>query len=199
MVALLAAAVVSLASTAWSSSGERGSTRGGQTGAAGQRGAFAWLRPASAPAGWVGATIASGGATLFYPSSWTPIPGDRGTVTASLRDGAGRYRGYLNLTPQQGAEQLAGWAAFRTRRNSADGDQRTRTVAAGEGLRFSGAHGSCVIDEYLSRVDSNPYREVACIVAGARFTNVFVGAALVSDWPSLGPVIERAASAVIAR
>ena len=56
---------------------------------------------------------------------------------------------------------------------------------------------SCVIDDYLSRVGSNPYREIACIAAGSRATNVFVGAALIPDWQRLGPVIERAASSLL--
>ena len=198
-VALLGASVAALTSTAGSSSASRASGRGTRTAEARVAAAFSWLVPAPAPKAWSSATIASGGATLFYPSNWKPIPGDRGTVTASLRDSQGRYRGYLNITPRQGAEQLAGWAAFRTRRNTQEGDQQTRALAAAEGLRFTHAHGSCVIDDYLSRVGSHPYREVACIVAGSRYTNVFIGATLVRDWPRLGPVIERAASAVAER
>jgi len=72
-------------------------------------------------------------------------------------------------------------------------------VAAAEGLQFAGARGSCVIDDYLSRVGANPYRELACIVAGPRHTDVFVGATLRADWNRLGPVVERAASALIER
>src|SRR5690349_14564120 len=50
---------------------------------------------------WTSATISSGAATLAYPSSWKPVPGDAGTVSVALRDRAGRYRGYLNVTPRQ--------------------------------------------------------------------------------------------------
>jgi hypothetical protein len=195
---LLGTGVASLASTG-SSAGSRAPVGRGPAGDVGVPGALSRLRPAPLPAGWTAATIASGGATLFHPAGWKPIPGDPGTVTAALRDDRGRYRGYLNLTPRQGAEQLAGWAAFRTRRNREEGDRNTHTLAAAEGLRFSAARGSCVIDDYLSRVGSHPYRELACIVAGSRYTNVFVGAALVPDWPTLGPVIERAAAALIER
>jgi hypothetical protein len=131
------------------------------------------------------------------PVELEAIPGDRGTVTAALRDSRGLYRGYLNVTPRQGAEPLAGWVAFRTRRNTGEGDKRTRVVAAPENLRFGGAREWCVIDDYLSKVGSHPYREVACIVAGHRYTSVFVGATHVRDWPTLGRVIERAASAFI--
>ena len=193
-VALLGTGVASLTSIALSSSGSRVTDRGTRTAEAQVAGAFSWLRPGPAPKTWTSTTIASGGATLSYPSNWKPIPGDRGTVTAALRDSKGLYRGYLNVTPRQGAEQLAGWVAFRTRRNMQEGDQRTRVVAAAENLRFGSARGSCVIDDYLSRVGSHPYREVACIFTGSRYTNVFVGAVLVRDWATLGRVVERAAS-----
>src|SRR5207302_3648271 len=97
---------------------------------------------------WKIATIASGVATLAYPADWRPIPDDSGTVTVALRDRRGLYHGYLNVTPKQGAEQLTGWPAFRTRRNTEEGDRQTRIVAAVEGLRFARSHGSCVIDDY---------------------------------------------------
>jgi hypothetical protein len=161
--------------------------------------AFSWLRPSRAPAGWARATIASGDATLFYPAGWSPTPGDSGTVTAALRDSAGVYLGYLNLTPRQGAEKLDGWAGFRIRRNSGEGDEHVRELAAAEGLRFRNARGSCVLDDYLSRVASHPYREIACIVAGRHGVSVFVGAALRPDWATLGRILERAASDFLER
>jgi hypothetical protein len=127
-----------------------------------------------------------------------PIPGDTGTVTVALRE-KGLYRGYLNVTPREGAEQLTGWAAFRTARNTDEGDRRVHEIAAAEGLRFGEARGSCVTDDYLSRVASHAYREVACIVAGRRYIDVFVGATLRSAWTTLGGVVERAASALVVR
>jgi hypothetical protein len=196
---LLGAVVVSLASTARSSAGSGFAYRGPRMAEAHGGTAFSWLDPEPAPKTWTNATIASGGATLFYPSSWKPIPGDRGTVTAALRDTRGAYRGYLNVTPRQGAERLAGWAAFRTRRNMQEGDLQTRVVAAAENLRFGNARGSCVVDDYRSRVGSHAYREVACLVAGSHYTNVFIGATLARDWTTLGWVIERAASSLTER
>ena len=195
---LLGAIVVPLTS-ARSSSGSRATAAGARTAEARVDGAFTWLVPAPAPRTWTSVTIASGGATLFYPPNWKPIPGDSGTVTAALRDSRGLYRGYLNVTPRQGAERLAGWAAFRTTRNMDEGDTRLRGLAATEDLRFAKGRGSCVIDDYLSRVGSHAYRELACIVAGRRYTNVLVGATLLSDWSTLGRVVERAASALIER
>jgi len=196
---LLGTGVASLTSVAISSSGSRVTHGGTRTAEERDAGAFSWLHPGPAPKTWTHVTIASGGATLAYPSDWKPIPGDRGTVTAALRDSRGLYRGYLNVTPRQGAEQLAGWATFRAVRNTQEGDRRTRVVAAAENLRLDRARGSCVVDDYLSRVGSHPYREVACIFTGSRYTNVFVGATLVRDWPTLGRVVERAASAFTER
>jgi hypothetical protein len=198
-VALLGTGVASLSSIALSSPGSRVTDHGTRTAEAQVARAFSWLRAVPAPKTWTSATIASGGATLSYPSNWRPIPGDVGTVTAALRDSRGLYRGYLNVTPRQGAEQLAGWATFRAERNTQEGDRRTRVVAAAENLRLGSARGSCVVDDYLSRVGSHPYREVACIFTGRRYTNVFVGATLVRDWPTLGRVVERAASAFTER
>ncbi len=162
--------------------------------------AFSSLRARPGPAGWTQATIASGNATLFYPADWKPSPGDRGTVTAALRDITGADRGYLNVTPHQGAEPVNNrWAAFRTRRNREEGDQHVHQLAAADGLRFRDARGSCVIDDYLSRVGAHPYREIACIVTGRRHTSVLVAAALKPDWPAVGPILQRAASAFLER
>lgn len=153
-----------------------------------------------APAGWIGATIASGAATMFYPADWNAVRGDRGTVTAVLRDATGAYGGYLNVTPDQGAEpESNGWAAFRTGRNRKEGDRRVRRLAAADRLGFRQARGSCVIDDYLSRVGAHPYREIACIVTGARHTSVLVAAAMTPDWPTVAPILERAASAFLQR
>jgi hypothetical protein len=165
----------------------------------GQPVGFSWLRPAAAPNRWASATLRSGIATLFYPADWKPTPGDSGTATASLRDRAGIYHGYLNATPRQGSERLRGWARFRIRRNGEDGDESVHELAAASGLHFRNARGSCVIDDYRSRVGSHPYRELACIVAGHSATSVFVGAALQQDWPAIGPLLERAASSFIER
>jgi hypothetical protein len=153
----------------------------------------------SGPGHWPSATISSGAATLAYPPGWRRIPGDTGTVTAALRDHAGRYLGYLNVTPRQGAERLAGWAAFRIARNREEGDKRVRMLAASQGVRFIAARGSCVVDQYQSRVGQHRYRELACIVSGRAHTSVFVGAALVSSWSAIGPILTRAASVFLER
>jgi hypothetical protein len=165
----------------------------------GSAGAFSWFHPAPPPAGWQQTTTPTSQATLFYPPGWTAIPGDNGTITRSLRAPSGPYLGYLNATPQQGTEQLHGWAAFRVDHNREEGDTQVRQVAAAEGLPFTNAHGSCVIDDYLSKVGSNPYREIACLVTGHNHSDVFIGAALKPNWPALSRSIERAASAFVQR
>jgi hypothetical protein len=199
VASIAAAAAILFHSWASSSSGSRAARTGTRVPATRPAGRFGWLQPGPAPDGWRSARIESGGATLFHPAAWKAVTGDKGTVSYSLRDRDGLYLGYLNVTPRQGTERLAGWANFRTGRNRAEGDRLVRERAAAEGLRFADATGSCVVDDYLSRVGSNPYREIACIVTGARQTNVFVGAALRRDWPRLRPVIERAASALLER
>src|SRR5205814_6942488 len=73
------------------------------------QGQFAWLHPGPAPAGWVEMTTPASGATLTHPPGWEPIPGDPGTVTASLRGSHGSYAGYLNAPPRQRPESLQHW------------------------------------------------------------------------------------------
>ena len=197
-VVLLGLAAVPTLLTA-SSSRARAASGGARSAGSRQPSAFAWLRPAPAPQRWLQTTTAASGATLFYPRTWSPIPGDTGTVSVSQRSDNGLYAGYLNVTPRQGAEQPHGWAAFRLNRNREEGDLHVTQVAAAEGLRFRNARGSCVIDDYLSRVGSHPYREIACIVTGRLHTDVFIGAALQGDWQMIGGTLERAASSLMQR
>jgi hypothetical protein len=157
---------------------------------------FAWLAPGPAPPGWPVASLHSGAATLAYPVGWRAATGDAGTVSVDTLGRRGEFRGYLNVTPQQGAEALRGWAAFRTARNREEGSSGVRVLAATEHLRFRAASGSCVIDDYRSRVGGHPYRELACIVAGRTATVVLIGAAPPADWATNGRLIERAASAL---
>jgi hypothetical protein len=115
-------------------------------------------------------------------------------VTAALRARSGRILGYLNATPQQGAETLADWHRFRVDHNGEEGDRRIRQASSATGLGFLDATGSCVIDDYSTKT-RRAYREIACIVRGARATNVIVGAAPPSRWREAAPAIERAISA----
>ncbi len=156
--------------------------------------AFAWLHRAPPPGSWHVSTLPNGKAQLAFPASWRSIVSDPGTRSAAIRPHGGRIAGYLNATPQQGDETLAGWSSFRLEHNQEEGDTNVKLVAAADNLMFMGGHGSCVIDDYRSS-SGHQYREIACIVAGTHATTVVVGAAPPSDWHSQSPALERAISA----
>ena len=158
--------------------------------------AFGWLLPSPAPQAWRAARLPNAKASLAFPSSWHSIRSDPGTVSAADRAEAGAIRGYLNATPQQGAETLANWSSFRVDHNRDEGDVNVSAVASASDLRFRSGDGSCVIDTYTSST-GHAYREIACIVAGARATTVVVGAAPPEQWSSQGPAIERAISSFL--
>jgi hypothetical protein len=167
---------------------------GSTTSAGAQPRGFAWLRPAAAPAGWASARIGNG-AVLFYPPGWRISRGDLGTATVALLGARGAYRGYLNLTPRQGSETLANWAAFRVRHNREEGERDVRGEGAARGLRFRTGRGSCVRDAYTTSTRTR-YIEIACLVQGAHASAVVVGAAPVSAWASASATIERAIAAL---
>jgi hypothetical protein len=157
-------------------------------------GAFRWLKPAPAPAGWKHASIPSGGSQLWYPAALRRIGGDSASVSVARRDKSGRILVYLNSTPQQGPESLHNWPAFRISHNRAESDA-VHEDAHAVGLPFLGATGSCVIDHYASRVHVHHYKEIACFVEGRTSASVIVAAALASEWKQALPLLERAVSA----
>jgi hypothetical protein len=125
--------------------------------------------------------IPSGSASVSYPPSFVTEASDPGTVTAAVHDQRGKFLAYLNVTPRQGDEKLKGFPAFRLGLLR----KENRTVhqdAGAEGLPFSGARGSCVMDHYTTRIGSNPYLEFACFVMGARTGSVVVAAAASGSW-----------------
>jgi hypothetical protein len=157
--------------------------------------AFAWLRPAPAPTGWLSTRLPAG-ATIAFPPGWHAIKGDRGTASAALLDGHGHYLGYLNLTPRQGAETFATWPAFRVRHNAAEGDREVKADGTAADLRFRTGRGTCVRDAYATSLRTR-YVEIACLVAGEHATWVVVGAASRDHWTQEQSVIERAISALV--
>ncbi|HZV75439.1 MAG TPA: hypothetical protein VFF79_17145 [Conexibacter sp.] len=158
-------------------------------------GSFAALSPAAPPAGWRSARLPSG-AVLAYPAGWRRIRGDRGTASAALLDAHGRYLAYLNLTPRQGREQLATFAAFRVAHNRAEGDADVVAQASAHGLGFrDGGRGTCVRDAYTTAT-SLRFVEVACLVSGPRTSSVIVAAAPPGQWAKQWPVLRRALAAV---
>lgn len=118
------------------------------------------------------------------------ITSDPGTVSAAHVDARGVIVGYLNATPQQADESLSNWAAFRPHHHAHEGDRHVRVLAAARALRFGSGRASCVIDTYgTSRA---PYREIACLVQGARHSTVIGAAATMAAWPRERTQLERA-------
>lgn len=184
--AALAIALVSAALAAGCGGGRQ--TQAG--GASGQAG-FAWLSPASPPAGWRSVHIPTG-ATVPYPPGWTPIHGDPGTATVALLGPKHQIVGYLNLTPRQGAETVANYAHFRVEHNGDEGDSGIRTLASATNRRFGGGRISCVQDSYVTKTGAR-YVELACLASG-RSTVAVIGAAPPQSWPRVAPLLQRAIS-----
>jgi hypothetical protein len=153
-------------------------------------GPFAWLHPASPPAGWKVAR--SSGGALAYPPEWRPIKTDPGTASVALLSDGDRIDGFLNATPKQGPETLANWSRFRPAHNREEGDRNVRLVASARDLKFRGGRGSCVIDTY--RTSNASYREIACLVAGRTSNAVIVAAAPVELWNDQAATLRRAVS-----
>jgi hypothetical protein len=153
---------------------------------------FRWLHPQPPPSGWKLARLPSGAATFAYPRTWRPIRTDPGTASVALLGHGRSIRGYLNLTPRQGAETLANWPSFRVEHLGDEGSTDVRLIASAHGLSFRSGHGTCVIDSY--RTSRARYREIACLVAGTRTSSVVVGAAPSKTWAQQAETIERAIS-----
>lgn len=155
---------------------------------------FRWLVPARAPAGWKHLSVPSGGVILFYPPSLTRLKSDSASVSVAQKDASGRIAEYLNATPKQGNEQVSTWPTFRLQHARGE-DDKVHVIAQAVGLSFLGGKGSCLIDDYYTRVKVNHYEEIACFVQGRTTAGVIVAAALKSDWVRAAPMLERAVSA----
>ena len=181
---LVVAATVAAILGAWSAAA-------GTASVAGRAPAFRWLHPGPAPRGWKLARLPSGAATFAYPSTWRPIRTDPGTASVALIGRGKSIRGYLNATPRQGSETLANWPSFRIQHlREDDSSKDVRLIASAHGLGFRSGRGSCVIDSY--RTTLTRYREIACLVAGARTSSVIVGAAPSKTWARQAATIQRA-------
>ncbi len=162
-------------------------------------GTFAWLVPRPAPAAWRQLALPNGTAVLSYPPALRPIGGDRDAVSVAQRSHSGAYLLYLNATPRQGDENLQRWAAFRLERLRSDDASSDHRVAAATGLRFRGGTGSCVIDNYVTRIDAHHYQEIACLVQGRHGASVIVAAALAARWSQARRLLEQAVAAYSVR
>ena len=152
----------------------------------------------STPAGWSrsGSLNSSSRATIAYPPTFAPIGGDAGTVSFAVSSPQNAVRAYLNVTPRQGNETLGDFAAFRVHLIAGDDDLHVHRESAAEGLAFQGGRGSCVTDDYLTRVRHNHYREIACFVVGRRGGVVVVAAATTSEWNYFEPELHLAVASL---
>jgi hypothetical protein len=156
-----------------------------------ESGSFSWLSPAVAPATWHRVTTQSGKAVLSYPPSFMPIAGDRGSASAAVETRTGKILAYLNVTPREGDEQLEGFGRFRVHLIGGDDDKDVHLDSSAGDLAFRGGTGSCVIDDYLTRVEDNHYKEIACFVVGQRASSVVVAAGTNADWTHFLPLLKK--------
>jgi hypothetical protein len=153
------------------------------------------LKPAPAPSGWRVLVPKSGSSRLWYPPSMKKISGDPYSVSAALIDRNGADVLYLNAGPKTGDEKLSTWPSFRLDHIRAEQNRWVHEDAHAFGVPFRGGHGSCVLDDYVTRVHANHYREIACFVQGRTAASVIVAAALAKAWPRYGQQLERAVEA----
>jgi len=159
---------------------------------------FGWLVARPAPSGWNHHSLPNGVGVLSYPPDLGVTSGDPGSFSVALVS-HGSYVAYLNATPQQGDEQLSGWARFRISHLLDDDASSVREDASVGSRPFLGGRGSCIIDDYVTKVGRHQFREIACIVSGTRHRSVVIAATPTSDWERLGPVLERAVASYEAR
>jgi hypothetical protein len=155
---------------------------------------FAWLHPATPPAGWKVAAIPSG-ATLAYPPGWQPVKTDAGTASVALLGSGDRFDGFLNATPKSGTETAANWSHFRPDHNRGEGNRDVHLLASAENLTFRSGRGSCVIDVYTT--SKTTFREIACLVSGPDSAAVVVAAAPNAGWEHQAHTLEQAISSFV--
>jgi hypothetical protein len=120
--------------------------------------------------------------------------GDRGTVTVESTAGSGEVLVYLNVTPKQGGETLGNWTDFRLEHLREDGQTAVHLDAVSPALHFRGGPGRCVIDNYATKIHTNHYDEIACIVQGAHATSVLVAATSTTAWQAQRALLEEVVS-----
>jgi hypothetical protein len=161
--------------------------------------AFRWFKPAPPPSGWQQLALPSGTAVLSYPPALRPLKGDRGSVSAATVGRDGNFSVYLNATPQEGDERLAGWAQSRIGHLRGDDASSVHEESSAEDLAFRSGRGSCVIDNYVTKVGHHPFHEIACLVEGAKGGSVVVAAAPSPAGNRVNATLERAISSYSVR
>ena len=162
--------------------------------AAGSRAAsFRWFAAAPAPATWRHRALSPGAGILSYPATFVS-GNDRDGIARERLDRHGTVLIYLDASPKQGPESLRDWPSYRigvVRRESNDVHEDGHAF----GLPFRGGSGSCVLDDYRTRVKNHHYREIACFVQGRGHATVLIAAALESEWARAVKILERAVDA----
>ena len=156
---------------------------------------FPALHPVAAPADWTRAALPNGTAVLSYPPALHLVAGDKGTISAAQLGPGEAFQLYLNATPRQGAETLAHWAAFRLRFLRDDSAASAHLDGAAQRVRFRGGTGSCVIDDYTTRVGAHHFQEIACLVQGRHSGSVIVAAAPAASWVQARSLLLRTVAA----
>jgi hypothetical protein len=159
-------------------------------------GSFDWLATTIPPASWARLNVPSGLGTLSSPPGFRTVEGDPGTLSVALRNSAGTYLGYLNVTPRQGHETLQDWAAFRLSHLLHDDAVSVHEDATAESVGTVGAVRSCVTDNYVTTIDHHHFHEVACYVTTRSHSSSVVVAATPSGDPAhVWTQLERAVAA----
>ena len=152
---------------------------------------FAWFQPGPAPEGWTTMELPDGTAVLPLPPGATPMESDPGSVSAALTAPDGELLVYLNATPQQGEESQANWPAFRLDHLTGENAASAARISNRTAMMFRGGSGSCVADRYVTRIGAHEYREMACLVGGARGGSVLVVATAAESWDRYAPLLEQ--------
>jgi hypothetical protein len=134
---------------------------------------------------------------LSIPPDAAPVPGDPGSVSATVTAPNGGLRIYFNATPQQGEESLTNWSEFRLAHLTGENAASASRLQYRAGMEFRGGIGSCVEDTYVTRIGAHKYREIACLVAGTRGSSVLVVAAPADSWDRYSPIVEQAVDAYL--
>jgi hypothetical protein len=158
-------------------------------------GSFGWLASTAPPATWARVTAPTGLGTLSSPPGFRMVDGDPDTVSLALRNSAGTYLGYLNVTPHEGDENLRNWAAFRLSHLLSDDAVTVHEDAAVQSVRTAGTMRSCVTDNYVTTVDHHHFHEVACYVTSGSLSSVVVAATPSGDPAHVWTQLERAVAA----
>jgi hypothetical protein len=143
--------------------------------------------------------LPNGTAVLSYPPSLRRVESDRDAASVARLSPTGAYLIYLNATPRQGEETLRNWATFRVKLLQEDDASSAHEVSAAQGVRFRGGTGSCVIDDYVTRIGAHHYEEIACLAQGRTGASVVVAAAPASQWAKARPLLEQAVAAYTLR